>query len=40
MYQKTKIQNNTILENLDVFLDSNIWFECLNNVNLLGENNG
>ena len=40
MYQKIKIQNIVILENLDVFLDSNICFECLNNVNLSGENNG
>ena len=40
MYQKIKVQNNTILENLDVFLDSNICFEDLNNVNLLGEYNG
>ena len=40
MYKKRKIQNNTILGNLDVFLDFNICFECLNKVNLLGENNG
>ena len=40
MYQKIKIQNNTIFGNLDVFLDSNIYFECFNKVNILGENNG
>ena len=40
MYQKTKIQNNTILENLIVFLDFKICLECSYKVNVLGENNG
>ena len=40
MYQKIKIQNNIILENLVVFLDFNICFQCSYKVNVLGENNG